>query len=166
MRQQQNRRSKNRGNQNRKPQNPLSKTYDSSGPGVKVRGNAQHIYEKYMALARDAQTSGDYVVYENFAQHAEHYKRIIIEATPIPNPEPLIEEELSEETESTPEVKKTTMIRKRQRKDFVKTAEAETEVSKIDNDAKTYEIDEEKPKPVKKPRVYKKAKSENENKEN
>lgn len=99
MRQQQNRRNKSRNNQNRKVQNPLSKVFDSSGPNVKVRGNAQNIYEKYMALARDAQTAGDYVVYENYAQHAEHYKRIIVEATPpTPIVEAIIEEPSPEQT--------------------------------------------------------------------
>ena len=31
-----------------------------------------------MALARDAQTSGDPVLAENYLQHAEHYSRIIM----------------------------------------------------------------------------------------
>lgn len=84
MRPQQNRRinnNKHRPNLNRKTQNPLSKTFESNGPGIKIRGNAQHIYEKYIALARDAQATGDNIIAENFLQHAEHYKRIIIEAT-------------------------------------------------------------------------------------
>src|SRR5690606_4280011 len=43
----------------------------------KVRGNAAHIAEKYLQLARDAQSSGDSVMAENYLQHAEHYFRII-----------------------------------------------------------------------------------------
>lgn len=75
---QQNKRGRGRNNNNnRKPSNPLSRSYDSAGPDVKVRGTAQHIAEKYMALARDAQSSGDRVVAENYLQHAEHYNRII-----------------------------------------------------------------------------------------
>ncbi len=35
------------------------------------------MYEKYQALARDAQTSGDRIMAENFFQHAEHYYRIM-----------------------------------------------------------------------------------------
>ncbi|MBU4528698.1 MAG: DUF4167 domain-containing protein [Hoeflea sp.] len=65
---------------NRKGQNPLSRTYDSSGPDVKIRGTAQHVAEKYMNLARDAQSSGDRVMAENYLQHAEHYNRIILTA--------------------------------------------------------------------------------------
>ena len=55
----------------------LNKVYDSSGPTGKVRGNAQAIYEKYQSLARDAHSSGDLVLAENYLQHAEHYLRII-----------------------------------------------------------------------------------------
>jgi hypothetical protein len=42
-----------------------------------VRGNAWQVHEKYQALARDAQSSGDRVSAENYLQHAEHYFRII-----------------------------------------------------------------------------------------
>ncbi|WEX76770.1 DUF4167 domain-containing protein [Sinorhizobium numidicum] len=71
----------NNGNSNnRKGSNPLTRTYDSSGPDVKIRGTAQHIAEKYAALARDAQSSGDRVMAENYLQHAEHYNRIIAAA--------------------------------------------------------------------------------------
>jgi hypothetical protein len=68
------------GNANRKPQNPLSRTYESSGPDVKIRGTASQIAEKYIALARDASSSGDTVMSENYLQHAEHYNRIIMAA--------------------------------------------------------------------------------------
>ena len=70
----------NNSNNQRKGQNPLTRTYDSSGPDVKIRGTAQHIAEKYMALARDATSSGDRVMAENYLQHAEHYNRIIAAA--------------------------------------------------------------------------------------
>jgi len=68
------------GNFNRKGANPLTRTYDSSGPDVKIRGTAQHIAEKYSTLARDAQSAGDRVMAENYLQHAEHYNRIIAAA--------------------------------------------------------------------------------------
>jgi hypothetical protein len=64
----------------RKPQNPLSRNYESSGPDVKIRGTAAQIAEKYMTLARDASSSGDSVTAENYLQHAEHYNRIIMAA--------------------------------------------------------------------------------------
>ena len=63
---------------NRKGQNPLARSYESNGPDVKIRGNPAHIAEKYMTLARDAQSSGDSVLAEAYLQHAEHYNRIIM----------------------------------------------------------------------------------------
>lgn len=67
-------------NGGRKHINPLSRNYESNGPDVKVRGNASHIAEKYLQLARDAQSSGDSVMAENYLQHAEHYFRIVSSA--------------------------------------------------------------------------------------
>lgn len=61
-------------------QNPLSRMYESSGPDVKIRGTASHVAEKYLQLARDAQSSGDPVAAENYYQHAEHYFRLIAAA--------------------------------------------------------------------------------------
>lgn len=58
--------------------NSANRVYESTGPEGKVRGTPQQIIEKYLTLARDAQTSGDRVVAENFLQHAEHYQRILI----------------------------------------------------------------------------------------
>ncbi|KAB2656705.1 DUF4167 domain-containing protein [Brucella tritici] len=95
---QQNRRMRGRGNNNnnnnnnRKGPNPLSRNYESNGPDVKIRGNAQHIAEKYSTLARDAQASGDRVMAENYLQHAEHYNRIIMAAM-AQNPVPFQREE-------------------------------------------------------------------------
>jgi hypothetical protein len=72
---QQSRRGRGRGG--RKGQNPLTRSYESNGPDVKIRGTAAHIAEKYISLARDALASGDLVGAENYLQHAEHYNRII-----------------------------------------------------------------------------------------
>lgn len=81
--QQQNRRMRgrnNNNNNNRKGPNPLTRTYESNGPDVKIRGSAQQVAEKYATLARDAMSSGDRVMAENYLQHAEHYNRIIAAA--------------------------------------------------------------------------------------
>src|SRR5262249_41370559 len=67
-------------NGGRKHVNPLSRNFESNGPDVKVRGNAAHVAEKYLQLARDAQSSGDPVLAENYLQHAEHYFRIVAAA--------------------------------------------------------------------------------------
>jgi Domain of unknown function (DUF4167) len=54
-----------------------SQTLDSNGPNIKIRGNPPQIFERYVALAREASTSGDRVGAENLYQHAEHYFRVM-----------------------------------------------------------------------------------------
>lgn len=70
----------------RKGPNPLTRTYESNGPDVKIRGTAMHVAEKYQQLARDAQASGDRVMFESYNQHAEHYLRIVAAAQPQQQP--------------------------------------------------------------------------------
>src|SRR5476651_2296283 len=70
----------NNNNNNRRGPNPLTRSYESNGPDVKIRGNAHHVAEKYLQLARDAHTSSDPVAAENYLQHAEHYYRLIAAA--------------------------------------------------------------------------------------
>ncbi|WP_400769288.1 DUF4167 domain-containing protein [Methylosinus sporium] len=67
-------------NGGRKGPNPLTRSYESNGPDVKIRGTAQHVAEKYLQLARDAQSSGDTIMAESLLQHAEHYFRLIAAA--------------------------------------------------------------------------------------
>ncbi len=68
----------------RRPQNNNShnpnRTFDSNGPEIKIRGSAAHVYEKYLQLARDANSAGDRVMAENYLQHAEHYYRVMAAA--------------------------------------------------------------------------------------
>src|SRR3977135_4455167 len=67
----------NNNNNTRRNHNPLTRVYESNGPDVKIRGTANHVAEKYLQLARDAQSSGDQVSAENYFQHDEHYFRLI-----------------------------------------------------------------------------------------
>lgn len=61
-----------------KPQHNVNRAFDSNGPdNVKIRGHAQHVFEKYQQLARDAFSGGDRVVAENYLQHADHYFRVL-----------------------------------------------------------------------------------------
>ena len=60
--------------------NVLNRVFESSGPEGKIRGTPQQIIEKYQALSRDASLSGDRIAAENFAQHSEHYARLLSEA--------------------------------------------------------------------------------------
>jgi hypothetical protein len=69
-----------RGNVDNRPRSAASlrhQNFDSNCIDLRVRGNAWQVHEKYQALARDAQSSGDRVAAENYLQHAEHYFRII-----------------------------------------------------------------------------------------
>mgnify|MGYP000884394253 CR=1 FL=1 len=65
MRQGANKRSRGRNGRN-KPHIPLRmQTFDSSGPDVRIRGNAWQVHERYMNMARDAFQAGLYGVTRN-----------------------------------------------------------------------------------------------------
>ncbi len=66
---------------------PLNRNhvFDSSGPDLRVRGTAQQLFEKYLQLGRDANSSSDRVMAESYFQHAEHYFRIINAMTQAAN---------------------------------------------------------------------------------
>jgi len=51
-------------------------TFESNGPEGRLRGNAQQLFEKYTALAHDANAAGERVSAEAFSQFADHYYRI------------------------------------------------------------------------------------------
>src|ERR1044071_9456281 len=62
-------------NPNRPPNR--NQIFDSSGPDVRVRGNAHQVFDKYQALAREAASMGDRVASEAYWQYADHYFRMI-----------------------------------------------------------------------------------------
>ncbi len=57
-----------------------NRSYESNGPEVKVRGTANQIFDRYVALGRDATAAGDRIAAEGYFQHAEHYFRVFTEA--------------------------------------------------------------------------------------
>ena len=66
-----------RGNGNAQPNVPNRNTsYESNGPDVKLRGNAQQLNEKYLALAHDAVAAGERITAEAYTQFADHYFRL------------------------------------------------------------------------------------------
>ena len=67
----------------RRQGNSSNRNYESNGPDLKVRGNAQSICEKYQSLAHDALSSGELITAENYLQHAEHYFRIVQANQPV-----------------------------------------------------------------------------------
>jgi hypothetical protein len=64
---------------NHNPNRPPNRNqiFDSSGPDVRVRGNAHQVFDKYQALAREAAASGDRIMAEAYWQYADHYYRLI-----------------------------------------------------------------------------------------
>jgi hypothetical protein len=63
------------GSGNRAPNR--NQIFDSSGPDVRVRGNAHQVFDKYQSLAREAASSGDRILAEAYFQYADHYYRVI-----------------------------------------------------------------------------------------
>lgn len=72
-----------RGRPNRKQHSGPSRpnNFDSSGPEGRVRGNAHQVYERYLAMARDAVSASDRVAAETYYQYAEHYFRVLNSST-------------------------------------------------------------------------------------
>jgi len=68
-----------RGNGNNNHHNHVpnrNTSYESNGPDVKLRGNAQQLHEKYMGLAHDAASAGERISAEAYTQFADHYFRL------------------------------------------------------------------------------------------
>jgi len=93
---------------NRRPGGSNGNNSESNGPSIKVRGSSKQIYEKYISLARDAQSSGDNVLQESYFQHAEHYARILIESGKFEKQESLSEDKNSSEQNSNGQVSNST----------------------------------------------------------
>ena len=104
----------NNANRNRQQLPQRGQSFDSNGPNVKIRGTPHQIFERYIALAREASTSGDRVAAENLYQHAEHYfrvmnaahegqqNRVMRPAAPADPPTEVSADERSETVGSTP----------------------------------------------------------------
>ena len=60
-------------------------SYESNGPDGKLRGNAQQLFEKYMALAHDAASAGERISAEAYTQFADHYFRLHQAAVGVPD---------------------------------------------------------------------------------
>ena len=98
----------NRRRNNRRPGGNNGNNSESNGHSIKVRGSSKQIYEKYISLARDAQSSGDNVLQESYFQHAEHYARILIESGKFEKQESLSEDKNSSEQSSNGQVSNST----------------------------------------------------------
>ena len=58
---------------------PLYSNQENYKAEDRKRGTLYQVYDRYLALARDANTTGDRVAEENYLQHAEHYFRMLCE---------------------------------------------------------------------------------------
>jgi len=108
------RRGRSRGNGKRNP-SQRSGSFESSGPEAKIRGTAQQVQDKYLAMARDAFSAGDRIAAEGYFQHAEHYYRVLhpvpedrgkagqgrVHDHPAANPKPPVPEGGGEATKKT-----------------------------------------------------------------
>ena len=90
---------------NRRPGGNNGNNFESNGPSIKVRGSSKQIYEKYLSLARDAQSSGDNVLLESYFQHAEHYARLLIESGKFEKQEMSSEDKTSTSQSSNEQIK-------------------------------------------------------------
>ena len=64
-------------NRRREPNPFTTRSYHSRGPDIRIRGTALHVAERYLQLARDANTASNPVAAENYLEHAEHYFRLM-----------------------------------------------------------------------------------------
>ena len=101
------RRGNNNGGHNHVPNRNTS--YESNGPDVKLRGNAQQLHEKYLALAHDAATSGERISAEAYTQFADHYFRLHQAAVGVAESKRQQEQvdATNADTSKTPDVKRT-----------------------------------------------------------
>ena len=88
----------------RKSGNSRNQSFESNGPDVKVRGNAQQVVEKYLTLARDASSAGDRINAESYYQFAEHYYRVMTAANELQRQQQQKHSETDNENSSDGEV--------------------------------------------------------------
>ena len=86
------------------PQRLTSNSFSNGPPRNSFRSSysAEKLHEKYNTLAKEALSSGDRILSENYFQHADHFTRIIEEQEKrrsIKNPENSEASKVKEETE-------------------------------------------------------------------
>ena len=89
---------------NQKHQNEFSSNSDFRyrNPG-RNNQNAGKLVEKYNNLAREALSSGDKILSENYLQHADHFSRILSmqEINKLPNEDNVIEQNFVKNNENS-----------------------------------------------------------------
>jgi len=64
--------------------------------------NAEKLVDKYQTLAKEAQTTGDRILSENYLQHADHFKRIVEERNLNQAPKKIVVNEVIKSPELKP----------------------------------------------------------------
>ncbi len=147
------RRSRGRSNGKRSFGQGPNRSFESNGPGVKLRGTAAQVFEKYLALARDASSSGDRIASENFYQHAEHYYRLHSAV----NAERKLKTESERAEEEDRQEEGASETNSQEAAPKAEPAEAAVEVEAEAATPDAAETDEEAPKPAPKPRRRRRA---------
>ena len=76
-----------RGRRNSDKRSPnRNNNHDHGGSDLRLRGNASQVYEKYLALARDALSADDSISSENYSQHAANISNNIKHHTKTQKP--------------------------------------------------------------------------------
>ena len=89
----------------------LNYKFDSVSIAGKISGTALDLIRRYNDLAKEAQSSGNYVDMEIYRQYAEHYRKIVTEINErrqASRPEPQNRQEESEDTVEKTENTETT----------------------------------------------------------
>ena len=100
--------------------------------------NASKLIEKYNDLAREASSSGDKILSENYLQHADHFTRVMNEqeasrkerfvaSKPTDNENSIVEKSTDNESSAT---EKSTTINEVSKDEVVKKAKVVTEIKK------------------------------------
>ena len=162
-------------NQRRRQGVNPNRALDSNGPDVRIRGTANQIHDKYLALARDASSAGDRIKAESYLQHAEHYFRLIRSMQAAQQPQgqsaPAPAEDADNEQPAVEDGEETRRSQRGRRNANAAASESAAEESVADAGAKASEApapeeaaptqeaaaesadkDEDKPAPEKKPR--------------
>ena len=66
---------RNGGGQNQTRSNPFSNTQPRNN--FRTFQSAEKLFEKYTSLAKEAMSTGDKTLSENYLQHADHFMRVI-----------------------------------------------------------------------------------------
>ena len=90
--------------------------------------NASKLIEKYNDLAREASSSGDKILSENYLQHADHFTRVMNEQEPIENESSAVKKSTDNESSA---MEKSTIVNEVSKDEVVEKTKAVTDIKKV-----------------------------------